>query len=169
MQILNTLYTFSNLKCQKVKSLSHAQLFATPWTVAYQAPPSVGFSRQECWSGLPFPSPGNHPVPGIEPWSPTLQADALPSEPPGKTIKHQLIEKVSHKITTELFTEVQNCNEMICKVLTFVKVHIINHPLNSNDQRSGRNFFFLSILNIRERLGIMRESEKQQLLPFMLG
>ena len=40
----------------KVKSLSHVQLFATPWTVAYQAPPSMGFSRQECWSGLPFPS-----------------------------------------------------------------------------------------------------------------
>ena len=68
----------------KVKSLSHVQLFATPWTVAYQAPPSMGFSRQECWSGLPFPSPGDLPDPGIEPGSPTLQADALPSEPPGK-------------------------------------------------------------------------------------
>ena len=56
----------------------------TPWTVAYQAPPSMGFSRQECWSGLPFPSPGDLPDPGIEPGSPTLQADALPSEPPGK-------------------------------------------------------------------------------------
>ena len=55
-----------------------------PWTVAYQAPPSVGFSRQECWSGLPFPSPRDLPDPGIEPWSPALQADALPSEPPGK-------------------------------------------------------------------------------------
>ena len=68
----------------KVKSLSRVQLFATPWTVAYQAPPSMGFSRQECWSGLPFPSPGNLPDPGIEPGSPILQADALPSEPPGK-------------------------------------------------------------------------------------
>ena len=54
-----------------------------PWTVAYQAPPSMGFSRQECWSGLPFPSPGDLPNPGIKPGSPTLQADALPSEPPG--------------------------------------------------------------------------------------
>ena len=44
----------------------------------------MGFSRQECWSGLPFPSPGDLPNPGIEPWSPALQADALPSEPPGK-------------------------------------------------------------------------------------
>ena len=60
------------------------RLFATPWTVAYHAPPFMGFSRQECWSGLPFPSPGDLPDPGIEPRSPTLQADALPSEPPGK-------------------------------------------------------------------------------------
>ena len=68
----------------KVKSLSHVQLFGTPWTVAYQAPPSMGFSRQENWSGLPFPSPGNLPDPGIKPGSPALEADALTSEPPGK-------------------------------------------------------------------------------------
>ena len=64
-----------------MKSLSHVQLFANPWTVAYQASLSMGFSRQECWSGLPFPSPGDLPDPGIEPRSPALQADALPSEP----------------------------------------------------------------------------------------
>ena len=69
---------------EKVKSLSRVQLFATPWTVAYQAPPSMGFSKQEYWSGVPFPSPGHLPDPGIEPGSPALQADALPSEPPGK-------------------------------------------------------------------------------------
>ena len=62
----------------------HVRLFATPWTVAYQALPSMGFSRQEYWSVLPFPSPGDLPNPGIEPGSPALQADALPSEPPGK-------------------------------------------------------------------------------------
>ena len=56
----------------KVKLLSHVHLFVTPWTVAYQAPMSTGFSRQEYWSGLPFPSPGNLPDPGIEPGSPTL-------------------------------------------------------------------------------------------------
>ena len=67
----------------KVKSLSCVQLFATPWTVAYQAPPSMGFSRQEYWSGLPFPSPGDLPDPGIEPGSPALEADTLTSEPPG--------------------------------------------------------------------------------------
>ena len=57
---------------------------ATPWTVAHQAPPSMGFSRQEYWSGLPFPSPVDLPDPGIKPKSPTLQADILTSEPLGK-------------------------------------------------------------------------------------
>ena len=60
------------------KMLSRVQLFATPWTVAHQAPPSMEFSRQEYWSGLPFPSPGDLPNLGIEAESPTLQADALP-------------------------------------------------------------------------------------------
>ena len=68
----------------KVKSLSRVPLFATPWTVAHQAPPFMGFSRQEYWSGLPFPSPGDLPDPGIESRSPALQADTLTSEPPGK-------------------------------------------------------------------------------------
>ena len=56
----------------------------SPWTVAYEALQSIEFSRQEYWSGLPFPSPGDLPDPGIKPGSPALQADALPSEPPGK-------------------------------------------------------------------------------------
>ena len=56
----------------KVKSLSCVRLFAFPWTVAYQASLSLGFSRQEYWSGLPFPSPGDLPNPGIEPGSPKL-------------------------------------------------------------------------------------------------
>ena len=67
-----------------MKLLNHVQLFVTPWTVAYQAPQSMQFSRQEYWSGLPFPSPGDLPNPGMEPWPPALQAAALPSEPPGK-------------------------------------------------------------------------------------
>ena len=65
--------------------VSRVQLFVTPWTVAYQAPPSMGFSRQEYWSGVPLPSPGDLPDPGVEPGSRALQADALPSEPPGKS------------------------------------------------------------------------------------
>ena len=63
-----------------MKSLSRVQLFASPWTVAYQTSLSMGFSWQEYWSGLPFPSPGDLLDPGIEPRSPTLEADALPSE-----------------------------------------------------------------------------------------
>ena len=71
----------------KVKVLSCVRLFETPWTVAYRAPPSMGFSRQDYWSGLPFPSPGDLPNPGIEPRSPALQTGALPSEPPWKPPK----------------------------------------------------------------------------------
>ena len=68
----------------KVKSLSRIQLFATPGTIAYQASLSMGFSRQEYWSGLSFPSPGDLTDSGIESSSPTLKADALTFEPPGK-------------------------------------------------------------------------------------
>ena len=66
------------------ESLSRVQPFATAWAVAHQAPLSMGFSRQEYWSGLSFPSPGDLPDPGTEPGSLALQADSLPSEPPGK-------------------------------------------------------------------------------------
>ena len=57
---------------------------ATPWTIAHQAPLSMGFSRQGYWSGLPFPSPGDLPDPGIEPGSPALHVDSLPNELQGK-------------------------------------------------------------------------------------
>ena len=67
--------------------LSHVLLFAITWTVAHKAPLSMGFSRQEYWSELPWPPPGDRPDPGMKSvslMSPTLQADFLPSEPPGK-------------------------------------------------------------------------------------
>ena len=70
-----------------MKSLSHVRLFVTPGTVAYHAFQSMGFSRQEYWSGVPCPSPEDLSDPGIEPGSSTLEADALPSEPPGKSIE----------------------------------------------------------------------------------
>ena len=76
----------SSKKRKKMKSFSHVRLFASPWTVACQAPPSIGFSRQEYWSGLSFPSPGDLPDPGIEPGSPALHANFLPSEPPGSPV-----------------------------------------------------------------------------------
>ena len=68
--------------------LSHVPLFATLWTVAHQAPLSMGFSREEYWSRLPCPPPGDLPNPGIKFRSPTLQSDSLPSEPPGKPIPY---------------------------------------------------------------------------------
>ena len=86
-----------------MKLLSHVQLFATPCTIACQAPPSMGFSRQEYWSVLPFPSPGGLPDPGIESGSPTLQTDSLPSEPSGKPIQCQV-----NSNTAELSVCVQN-------------------------------------------------------------
>ena len=66
--------------------LSRVQLCATLWIVAYQSPPFMEFSRQEYWSGLPFPTLGDLPDPGIKPRSPALQADALSSELPGKQV-----------------------------------------------------------------------------------
>ena len=64
-------------------SLSCVPLLETSWTVTCQDSLTMGFSRREYWSGLPFPSPGDLPNPGIKARSPTLQADSLPSEPPG--------------------------------------------------------------------------------------
>ena len=71
-----------------VKSLSRVRLFAIPWTVVYQASLPTGLSRQEYWSGLLFPSPGDLPDPGIKSRSPALQADALPSETLGEPQKN---------------------------------------------------------------------------------
>ena len=76
-------FNFSTSFCC-FQSLSRVQLFATPWTVSRQAPLSMGFSRQEYWSGLPFPSPGDVPDPGIEPTCPALAGRFLTAEPPGK-------------------------------------------------------------------------------------
>ena len=85
----------------KVKLLSRVRLFATPWTIAYQAPQFMEFSRQDYWSGLPFLSPGDLPNPGIESGSPALQADALPSEPAGK----QYLLKITLKTSLKLFSK----------------------------------------------------------------
>ena len=70
----------------KVKLLSRVWLFVTPWTVAHQSPPSMEFSRQKCWSGLPFPSPGDLPDRGVKPSVSHCRQTLLPSEPPGKSI-----------------------------------------------------------------------------------
>ena len=75
------------MRSESVNSSVIVQMFVNPWTIAYQALLSMGFSRQEYLNGLPFPSPGDLPDPGIEPGSPALQADSLPSEPPGIEIR----------------------------------------------------------------------------------
>ena len=100
----------------KVKSLSPVQLFATPWTVAYQAPQSMEFSRQEYWSGLPFPSPGDLPDPGIKPRSPAFQADALLSEPPGKPWE-QLLELIVWFSRSSLIEDVLPIPPYTCHLL----------------------------------------------------
>ena len=75
---------------------SHIWLFATLWTIARLAPLSMGFSRQEYWSGLPLPSPGDLPDPGIEPRSPAVEADTLTSEAPGTPFSqhHHLLKRL---------------------------------------------------------------------------
>ena len=102
-------------KRKKVKSLSRVQLFATLWTVAYQVSLSMEFSRDEYWSGLPFPSPGNLPNPGIKPRSPALWADALTSESPGKSQQRSLEwgSEIKHLRWNE-------CREYINLILKFI-------------------------------------------------
>ena len=77
--------------CSTLSCFSHVRFFATPWSVAHQAPVSMEFSRQEQWSGLACPSAG-YPNPGIEPWSPALQTDSLLSEPPGRIYRQNAVE-----------------------------------------------------------------------------
>ena len=104
----------------KVKSLSHVWFFATPWTVAYQASPSMGFSRQEYWSGLPFPSPGDLPNPGIKPGSPALEADTLTSEPARK------LQECSNYCTTVLLS---HARKVMLKILQARLQQYMNHEL----------------------------------------
>ena len=87
MSAVNVFGMLQGVGEEKGKSLSHFRLFVTPWMVARQAPLSMEFSKQEYWSGSPYLSLANPPNPGIKPRSPTLRADSLPPEPPGKPSK----------------------------------------------------------------------------------
>ena len=89
-----------------VKTLSRVQLFVTPSTVAHQAPPSMGFSRHDYWSRLPFPSPGNLSDPGIKPASPTLAGRFSPTVPPWEApLKYcKIYQNATHRY------EVRKCN-----------------------------------------------------------
>ena len=132
----------------KVKSLSPVLLFATPWTVAYQGPPSMGFFKQEYWSGLPFPSLGNLLDLGNEPGLPALQADSLPSEPPGKP--NPGIEPRSSALQANCLppepSPRNTCIGILCETVTFdwpkklfrfsircygkIQMNILAHPLH---------------------------------------
>ena len=94
MEPLQKIQSRSTMCCVRVQSLSRAQLFATPWIIALQAPLSMEFSRQDYWSGLPFPSPGDLPDPGIEPASPvppSLVGRFFTTAPPGKPKIYHII------------------------------------------------------------------------------
>ena len=95
------------LRSHPCMHISHSVMsdFVTPWTVTHQVPLSMEFSRQEYWSGLPFPSPGDLPNAGIKPGSPALQTDSLPSEPPGKLteLKKKNIIYERHEAPNQVF------------------------------------------------------------------
>ena len=129
---------------EKVKLLSHVRLFATPWTVAHQAPPSMGFSRQEYWSGLPFPSPGDLPNPGIKSRSPILQADTLTSEPPGK---HGSNSSGSH-LHRPAWTRVVFPGHLSWKELWIhLWEHDVESEFNSDSYKAENDFRFIILTN----------------------
>ena len=141
--------TFLSRSKVKVKSLRCVWLFATPWSVAYQASPSMGFSRQEYWGGLPFPSPGDLSNPGIEPWSPTLEADALTSEPPGKlhlliswlqSPSAMILEPQNIKSATVSTVSPSICHEVGPEAIIFVFCWVLSQLFHSPLSLSSRGF-----------------------------
>ena len=108
--------------CPCAWSLSRVQLFVTPWTLAHQAPLSMEFSRQEHWSGLPFPSPRDLPNPGMEPGSPALQADSLPAELPREAQRHLYTAQIRHissQPQTLLLPSVSGPDALVCLTTPF--------------------------------------------------
>ena len=98
------------------QSLGHVSLFRTPWTIAHQAPLSMGFSRQEYWSGLPFPSPGDLPEPGTKPVcpvSPALQSDYFTTEPQGCPL-HMLNSNLLDPSTSYILNHVRATEIKVC-------------------------------------------------------
>ena len=116
--------------CVCVRVLSCIRLFATPWTVAHQAPLSVGFSRQEYWDGLPCPPPEDLCNPGIEHKSPVLQAGSLPSELPGKPLPILCGVVLSRFSRVQLFVTLKNPDRLLC-------------PWDSPGKNSGVDCHFL--------------------------
>ena len=118
------------LKEKKVKSLSHVRLFATPWTTAYQALPSMGFSRQEYWSGLPFPSPGTdhwRPTSNVNFWWDIAQSTQGVNCLLFHTPRTYCWDSVIYQVPTECQKECQECWNTLCHLthLTLWKTVII--------------------------------------------
>ena len=107
----------------------HVQLLEIPWTIAHQAPLSMGLSQQEYWSGLTFPSPGDLPNPGIKPASPALQADSFTAEPSGKP--------------SECYT-----HQILPAYLLSVKCPISKSPTNDNHFYNFYNVFNVNFCNL---------------------
>ena len=135
-------------------------LFATPWTMTLQAPLCMGFSRQEYWSGLPCPPLGHLPNPGVKPGSPTLQADSLPSEPPGKS-KNTGVGSLSLLQgifpTQELNRGLLNCREILFELSYQGRPHSLcmlsNEKHFMNKHKSwGVCFYFIYLYCIEEAL-----------------
>ena len=111
--------------CVCVKSLSHVQFFATPWTVAHQAYLSMEFFRQEYWNGLPFPSPEEFPNPGIKPWSPASQAGSLPFElQESPNIRCLVLLNIPNTMSFSDYEDIFDTRMCIC----IVRRHIISIP-----------------------------------------
>ena len=125
LDVLNFIHKTYNLIMWMCQSFSCVWFFVTPWTVTFQAPLSMEFSRQEYWSGLPPPSLGNFPNPGIEPRSPALQADYLPSEPPGKPVMWILVWNYNFIVKT-LQLHVSYANQSWICVLVFFTLYCIS-------------------------------------------
>ena len=126
LQSLLTLdFFFFNRRYSVCAVLSHIRLFAILWTEACQAPPSMGFSRLEYWSGLPCSPPGDLPNPGTEPRSPALEANSLPSEPPGKP---QCPNVPSKKTLTVDYSRFDSSSKRHSTVISFeIKLSTILH------------------------------------------
>jgi len=135
------------VKKMKVQSLSRVRLFATPWTVAYQAPQFMDFSRQEYWTGLPFPSPRDLPYPGIKPRSSALRADTLPSayvfthmhtqQAHTNIYLHTSIHMHTHNTHTSIHTHAYTKYAHTCTIhtYTYTQAHTCTHMHTQNTHR----------------------------------
>ena len=125
--------------------LSHARLFATPWSVAHQAPLPMEFFRQEYWSGLPFLSPGDPPNPGIEPRTPALRADSFPAEPQGKPKNTgvgslPLLQRIF--LTQELSWGLLHCRQILSQ-LSYQRSQKAFRVVRISTFPSGMQYYFL--------------------------